>query len=123
MTDLDTTNSCHEWIKATAWRIKQSVQFFLVYLILIILNAFVLIWEVTDGGDRKICIILEGIITLMFMGEVCVQIITEEWNKYWASWLNRIDLIVCILCVLLYIIFASVKDAPHSHYSIGNYMD
>ena len=42
--DLDTTNSCHEWIKATAWRIKQSVQFFLVYLVLIVLNAFVLIW-------------------------------------------------------------------------------
>ena len=40
----DTTNNCHEWIKATAWRIKQSVQFFLLYLILIILNAFVLIW-------------------------------------------------------------------------------
>ena len=44
MLDIDTTNSCHEWIKATAWRIKQSVQFFLVYLILIVLNAFVLIW-------------------------------------------------------------------------------
>eukprot|EP01083_Nonionella_stella_P284229 967459_1 len=103
--------------------LNNQYNFFLVYLILIILNAFVLIWEVTDGGDRKICIILEGIITLMFMGEVCVQILTEEWSKYWSSWLNRIDLIVCILCVLLYIIFASVKDAPHSHYSIGNYMD
>ena len=59
----------------------------------------------------------------MFMGEVAVQIITEEWPTYWSSWLNRIDLIVCVLCVFLYIIFASVEDAPHNHYSIGNYMD
>ena len=59
----------------------------------------------------------------MFMGEVAVQIITEEWSVYWASWLNRIDLVVCVLCVFLYIIFASVEDAPHSHYSVGNYMD
>jgi len=121
--DLDTTNRCHEWIRATAWTIKQSVQFFLVYLVLIVLNAFVLIWELSDGGDRKICIILEGLITLMFMGEVAVQIVTEEWSAYWASWLNRIDLVVCTLCVFLYIVFASVADAPHSHYSVGNYMD
>eukprot|EP01083_Nonionella_stella_P097034 272773_1 len=121
--DFDTNSGCHEWIKATAWGIKQSVQFFLVYLILIVLNAFILIWELSDGGDRKICIILEGIITLMFMGEVAVQIITEEWPSYWSSWLNRIDFVICILCVLLYIVFASVQSAPHSHYSVGNYMD
>lgn len=42
--DLDATNRCYEWIKATAFRIKQSVQFFLLYLALIVLNAFVLIW-------------------------------------------------------------------------------
>jgi len=83
----------------------------------------VLIWELSDGGDRKICIILEGLITLMFMGEVAVQIVTEEWPSYWASWLNRLDLMVCSLCVFLYIVFASVEDAPHSHYSVANYMD
>ena len=42
--DINYNNRCHEWIKATAWRIKQSVQFFVVYLVLIVLNAFVLIW-------------------------------------------------------------------------------
>ena len=142
--EADPTNHCHEYLKATAFKIKQSVQFFLLYVILIVLNAFVLIWvysfiqnvsiypctvsmhtlkEVSDGGDRKICIILEGVITLMFMGEVAVQILTEEWVNYWSSWLNRIDLVMCILCVMLYLIFASVEDAPHSHYSIGNVFD
>jgi len=121
--DIDTTNGCHEWFKATAWRIQQSVQFFVVYLVLIILNAFVLIWELTDGADRKMCIIIEGVITLMFCGEVAVQILTEEWGPYWSAWLNRLDFVVCALCVVLYVVFASYKDAPHSHYSIGNYMD
>ena len=77
----------------------------------------------SNGADRRICIILEGIITLMFIGEVAVQIITEEWHNYWKSWLNRIDLIVCTLCVLLYVAFASIEEAPHSHYNIGNEMD
>ena len=141
--DYDNVYFCgREWIVAFAWRIRQSVPYFFLYLILIILNAFVLLFEILGGvsddnsndndsndnnnnntGAHKIVIILEAIITLMFVGEVLVEVITQEWHNYWESWLNRLDFIVCILCVILFLVFTIVEEAPHSHYSIESYID
>merc|ERR1719319_2091158 len=96
-------------LKRIAWRIKRSVSFFVLYIVLIILNAFVLIWEIAAAGkeNHAIVIILEAMINIIFIVELSVEILTQD--NFWASWWNRVDVVICVLCVVMFITFLLIE--------------
>lgn len=112
-----------ECIKAYAWRIKSSTSYFILYIILIISNAFVLVWEISGHELQSVATIIEGIITLLFVIEVSIEIITLTWQEYWLKILNRVDFIVCIICILLWLVFAIVESAPDTHHAVETEID
>ncbi len=59
----------------------------------------------------------------MFVAEIGVDILAEEFEIFWKSWSNRIDTFVCFLCVILFIVYASLEDAPDTHHSVESYID
>merc|ERR1719319_1579693 len=97
-------------LKRIAWRIKRSVSFFVLYIVLIILNAFVLIWEIAAAGkdNHAIVIILEAMINIIFIVELSVEILTQA--DFWKSCWNRVDVVICVLCVMMFITFLLVDD-------------
>merc|ERR1719461_1438983 len=64
-------------IKQIAWKIKRSVSFIVLYVFLILLNLFVLVWEITKHENKELVITLEFFINLMFVIEIGVEMITQ----------------------------------------------
>jgi len=98
-------------IRRLSWRIKRSVSFLVVYIVIILANLFVLIWELTGTANYTASITLEALINLVFLIEVTVEIITQE--KYFSTWWNRIDFSICMLCIISFVSFCvydSVSD-------------
>lgn len=117
---------CYEYYqccKRISWTIKQSVSYFIIYIFLIVLNAFILVWELSGYGNRRLCIILEGFITVLFICEIIVQLITiDNCMQYWTSCANICDIIVCLMCIVFYL-YSLSSHVPHTHYNISDYMD
>jgi len=111
-------------LKRIAWRIKRSVSFFVLYIVLIILNAFVLIWEIAAAGkeNHAIVIILEAMINIIFIVELSVEILTQGRRQFFASTWNRVDFVVCCVCAIFFIIFL-FDEMPKGHRDITTYLD
>ncbi|ETO19412.1 hypothetical protein RFI_17824 [Reticulomyxa filosa] len=74
-----------ECIRAAALRTKSSKSYFVWYLILIIMNAFVLIWELfCTRCYQKPAIAIEGIITFLFASEVVIEIVSQEFKFFFV---------------------------------------
>jgi hypothetical protein len=109
-------------LKRLSWRVKRSVSFLTVYVIVILANLFVLIWEITGSAIYSVSIAMEALINIVFAIEVTVEIITQE--KYFSSWWNRIDFAICMLCIISFIAFCiyySVSDDSSSVYSTTSF--
>merc|ERR1719319_1831856 len=111
-------------LKRIAWRIKRSVSFFVLYIVLIILNAFVLIWEIAAAGkeNHAIVIILEAMINIIFIVELSVEILTQGREEFFQSTWNRVDFVVCIVCVIFFIVFL-FDEMPKGRHDITTYLD
>jgi len=90
-------------LRRLSWRVKRSVSFLVVYIIVILANLFVLIWEITGTAIYSVSITLEALINVIFLIEVTVEIMTQE--KYFSSWWNRIDFLICMLCIISFVAF------------------
>merc|ERR1719320_1383639 len=101
------------------WRVKRLVSFLVFYVVIVLGNLFLLIWELSGTAIWTVAITLEALINVVFLVEVIVEIITQD--DYFSKCWNILDLTICMLCIISFIvtiIYDDVSDDnPGSLYS------
>jgi len=90
-------------IRRLSWRVKRSTTFLIIYIIIILTNLFILVWELTGTASWLATTILGAVINLIFLIEVTVEIITQD--HYFKKCWNVVDFVICVLCILSFIVF------------------
>jgi len=112
----------YDVIKQLAVRIKRSVSFLVLYVILIIANAFVLIWELSGRENHIALILMEALINLIFTIEITVEILTQGKTAFFQKTWNMIDFTICIFCLFFFVVFC-FEEAPKTRSGITSYFD
>jgi hypothetical protein len=90
-------------IRRLSWKVKRSMTFLIIYILVIMANIFILIWETTGKASYSVTITLESIINLVFLLEITVEIITQD--RYFRQCWNITDFTICMLCIISFIVF------------------
>merc|ERR1719233_1573938 len=109
-------------LKRLALQIKGSVSFLVLYVVLIIANLFVLIWEFAGQSSHVAVILIEASINFMFLAEIVVEMLIQGLTRYFDDNWNRVDFLVCMFCLLFFIVFC-FESSPESHADVSNYLD
>jgi len=112
----------YDIIKQLAARIKRSVSYLALYIVLTIANIFVLAWEISGREKHIAAISIEALINLVFVLEIAVEIVTEGRAVYFMNTWNRVDFTICVFCVIFFVIFC-FQEAPNSHKDLSNFLD
>jgi len=96
-------------IRRLSWRVKRSWTFLTIYIVIILANLFILIWEVIGTAIYAVSITLEALINLVFLVEVIVEIITQD--HYFRKCWNLVDFSICMLCIISFIAFCIYDNA------------
>lgn len=95
-------------IRQDAWiRFTNSRSCLFVYFLLMLLNIFVLILEISGSINNvhsMVSVVCEGVINLFLVGEVVIGMVVYQW-EYFKPWANRIDFVVTFLCLIFYAVF------------------
>jgi len=112
----------YDVLKRVAWKIKTSASFLAIYFLLIIVNAAVLIWEISASKNRWLVIGLEILVNLAYLTEILIEILTQGVAIYFTKFWNCVDSFVCLMCLVLFTIFLS-DDTPQDHEDIESRVD
>jgi len=112
----------YDVIKQLAVRIKRSISYLVLYVVLIVANAFVLVWEISGRESHIAVIVLEALINLIFVLEMAVEIVTQGRTVFFLSTWNKVDFTICIFCVIFFVIFC-VQEAPDNHKELSTFLD
>merc|ERR1719447_1871521 len=112
----------YDVLKRLALQIKGSVSFLILYVVLIIANLFVLIWEFAGRSSHIAVILMEASINFMFLAEIVVEILIQGSTRYFEDNWNRIDFLVCVFCLLFFIVFC-FESTPNNHADVSSYLD
>jgi hypothetical protein len=94
-------------------RLKNTVTCIIIYIALMILNIFVMSWELAGRGWHPVIVFIELLLTLFIVIEVALGIYGLG-RAYFANWMNRVDFGLAILCVLFFILIISSSSSPNN---------
>lgn len=103
----------YDVLKQLSWRIKRSVSFLVVYIVVTIVNAVVLIWEFSDQKHRWFIVALEAFVNLVYLLEILIEILTQTAGAYFSQCWNRVDALICLGCLVFFVISFSEKATLH----------
>jgi len=112
----------YDVLKRLAIQIKSSVSFLVLYIVLILANLFVLIWEFAGKSSHIAVVLVEALINFMFLAEIVVEMLIQGLTRYFDDNWNRVDFLVCVFCLLFFIVFC-FENTPDNHTDISNYLD
>jgi len=104
----------YEILKQLSWRIKRSVSFLVVYIIVTIANAGVLIWELSDRKHHYIILALEAFVILVFLLEIALEILAQTAKDYFSQCWNLIDASICLVSLMFFAI--SFSEVANLHF-------
>jgi hypothetical protein len=79
-------------------RIKNTATCIFIYLVLLVLNVFVMWWELSGRGYNIVIILLEFLINLFIVVEVLIGVYGLG-REYFRQWMNLVDFGLACLCV------------------------
>jgi len=112
----------YDIIKQLATRIKRSVSYLVLYIVLIIANIFVLAWEISERGSHIAVIVMEGLINLIFALEIAVEIVTQGRTAFFMNTWNRVDFTICVFCVIFFVVFC-FQELPDNRKELSTFLD
>jgi hypothetical protein len=108
--------SCSERCRIVATRVRNTGTCLVVYLVSLLLNLFVLVWELA-GGERRnhwVMISVEVVINTLLLLEVATGLISLG-KQYFSTWQNRVDFVVTVFCVLFFIVLLIEEEEKASY--------
>jgi hypothetical protein len=111
----------YERLRIVAVRLRNTSSCLGLYVTLIILNLFVLLWELLGGSSHWAVLAIEAVINVLLVLEVAVNLLTLGWS-YWEAWGNRADFIITVFCVLFFILYVE-EEYPLDESKELSYVD
>ena len=103
-----------QYVVTVSARLRNTPACLLLYLVLILLNLFVIAFEWRGGSVRHpFAITLETIINVFLVAEVLTSILQQR-AAYWHQTVNVIDFVLTALCVVFFVLFLSRPPSPDS---------
>jgi len=97
---IDGVISRAEWLSTINTRMKNTVTCIVIYVALMVLNVFVMCWEIAGRGWHPAILFVEFLLTLFIVIEVSLALYTQGARAYCgASWMNTADASLAVLCV------------------------
>ena len=107
-----------QYVLTVSARLKGTPTCLLIYLLLILLNVFVIAYEYNGGSTRHwLAIIVETVINLVLVAEVATSILQQR-SAYCQHTINLVDLLLTLLCLLFFVLFLiNPPSSTDDHYS------
>jgi len=96
-------------------RLKNTTTCIFIYILLMILNLFVMAWELSGRGFNPVIITLECLINLFIIGEVSIGIYGLG-RSYFHSLSNIVDCTLSGLCVIFFIVLLATHSQEDADY-------
>mmetsp|Transcript_19206 Transcript_19206/g.26959 ORF Transcript_19206/g.26959 Transcript_19206/m.26959 type:complete len:272 (-) Transcript_19206:238-1053(-) len=109
-------------MRQDAWiRFTNSRTCLCIYFLLMLLNIFVLILEISGRNipmNVLVSVVCEGFINLFLVGEVVIGLVVYHWD-YFKPCGNRVDFVITFLCLIFYAVFIE-EEAPGAGKVLGD---
>jgi len=115
--------SCTERLYGVTVQAKNSPTCLVIYVTLLLLNIFVVIWDVTGGhANHWVAITIELIVNFMLILEVSITLAYLGCD-YFKEWSYILDLMLTLACVSFFFIFVAYAADSRSPTSKATLVD
>ena len=99
-------------------RMKNTATCIVIYIVLMILNIFLMSWELAGRGYNPGIIILECIINIFIVSEVTIGVYGLG-REYFHSWMNIVDFVLSLGCVAFFCFIVITQTQEQANYMSG----